>query len=239
MSSSSPKDQVQDLPSLTTTRATREDLPEALHLVADSVAQQRQFAARSIILNPLSISIWIVFVAALYQYCDSFASFILTATGSTMSLLITVRWACRGYIEEAEKIGERWLVSEQDEEAAKASKTSENVLLVTKWGEEMVGVLIMRLVAGATTKKQKKEAQAVIRAWTVKLRYRHKGLGRDLLDEASRIASEKFGEDVAMSFAPEHANSFNLLPGIYSGPFKHREKLATKMLAEVVGERPS
>jgi len=44
----------------------------------------------------------------------------------------------------------------------------------------------------------------VIRAWTVKLKYRHKGIGESLLEEAVKIAGEKGADGVV--FDTDHAS---------------------------------
>ncbi|KAL8713075.1 MAG: hypothetical protein Q9220_002935 [cf. Caloplaca sp. 1 TL-2023] len=60
----------------------------------------------------------------------------------------------------------------------------DNIVIVTKWGEEeIIGALVMRVL--------RREKRCVIRAWTVKLKYRGKGVGRGLLEEAVRVAREK------------------------------------------------
>ncbi|KAL8955655.1 MAG: hypothetical protein Q9183_006570, partial [Haloplaca sp. 2 TL-2023] len=60
----------------------------------------------------------------------------------------------------------------------------ENIVIVAKWGEEeIIGALVMRIL--------RKEKRCVVRAWTVKGKYRGNGVGRGLLEEGVRVAIEK------------------------------------------------
>ena len=55
---------------------------------------------------------------------------------------------------------------------------------MAKWGEEeIIGALVMRVM--------RKEKRCVVRAWTVKGRYRGNGVGRGLLEEGVRVAMGK------------------------------------------------
>ncbi|KAL8732461.1 MAG: hypothetical protein Q9166_002674 [cf. Caloplaca sp. 2 TL-2023] len=107
-------------------------------------------------------------------------------------------------------------------------KDVENIVVVSKWGEEeIIGALVMRVL--------RKEKKAMIRAWTVKLRYRGKGVGRGLLEEGVRVAKERgIGE---LEFERGHANSHKVLPEIFNRGFDRREKRAKGMLMEVMKEQ--
>lgn len=88
------------------------------------------------------------------------------------------------------------------------TKDVENVVVVSKWGEEeIIGAVVMRLL--------RKEKKAVIRAWTVKLKYRGKGVGRGLLEEGVRVACAERG-CTKVEFERGHASEFfDLDPGFY------------------------
>ena len=129
------------------------------------------------------------------------------------------------------------------------AKDVENMVIVSKWGEEeIIGALVVRV--------SRKEKKAVIRAWTVKLRYRGKGVGRGLLEECVRVAKEKGGGRV--EFEREHASepfpsscwvrgetyadqsltdSHKVLPDIFNKGFERREKRAKGVLVEVMKEQ--
>ncbi|KAI4256068.1 MAG: hypothetical protein LQ352_002258 [Teloschistes flavicans] len=128
----------------------------------------------------------------------------------------------------------------------------ENVVVVSKWGEEeIIGALVMKVM--------KKERKAVLRAWTVKLRYRGREIGRGLLEEGVRLAMAKGCTGV--EFDAGHASeslrrpflsglssswltlvsfsidSHRILPQMFNKGFERREKKANGMLAQVMAEQ--
>lgn len=119
----------------------------------------------------------------------------------------------------------------------------EDVILGTKFGDEIIGTLVLRMeIAGGAkagkkvAKKNGRVTQAVIRAWTVRLRFRHKGVGRGLLEEAVRIAREGGGKDIPIGFSTAHANSTMVLWENFNGGFRAQQKRAVEMLHEVERE---
>ncbi|KAL8913883.1 MAG: hypothetical protein Q9171_001376 [Xanthocarpia ochracea] len=276
-----------DLPTLSTYPTnTQSDRISSLHLIADSIAQQRQSASFTVITHPYPLSLTILLLGILYQYLD-YATFATTAGGVIMILLLAVRMVTGGYISLAETINFTWLegpgglrlagkkghgrspsgggASSGNVDPAPLTKTNsgnlhgsagggggggngkrsrnnsnssargaegrdvENVVVVSKWGqeEEIIGALVMRVL--------RKEEKAVVRAWTVKLRYRGKGVGRALLEEGVRVAKEK-GVG-SMEFERDHANSHKVLPDLFNGGLERREKKAKGMLVEVLKEQ--
>jgi len=154
-----------------------------------------------------------------------------------MALLVGVRGICSAYIQEAEKMGWGFL------SAGKGNGEEDDLMVGTKYGEEIIGALVLRLESGTpTSPSQKKKSKAnptgkgskgVIRAWAVRLRYRHKGIGTGLLEEAIRITREKLGREAEIGFAADHANSKMVLPGIFNGVFKKGQRKAVECLEEV------
>lgn len=187
------------LPTLTSQRAARyEEKVGALRLIADSVAQQRQLASRTLIMHPLNISLTLLLLAALAQYLSP-AIFFTTSAGVIMAMLVAVRGATGGYLVTAEKIGWKWLdVSAEDEAENKALKGDETVILITKWGEEIIAVVVVKLL--------KKEKRGLVRAWTTGLRYRGKGVGKDLLEQGVDVALRKGFREIV--FDEKHASEF-------------------------------
>ena len=180
------------LPTLTTHPATTNDEKvAALRLVADSVAQQRQAASRALITHPLPVSLALLLLALIAQYA-SMPLLFTTGAGVVMSLLVAVRGATGGYLAAAEEIGWVWLdrggrgdEAAEDEGSKSQAKDpgDETVVLVTLWGEEVIGTVVLRIL--------KREQRALVRAWTVGLRYRGKGVGRALLEEGVKTAAGK------------------------------------------------
>jgi Acetyltransferase (GNAT) family len=109
--------------------------------------------------------------------------------------------------------------------------------MLTKFGEEAIGALVLRGVksddgSNVVSPRKKKQNNAgmkgVIRGWTVKNRYRRKGIGLGLLEEAVKICADRGWS--GPTFADDHANSGRILPSIFNGGFDRRDKMARDML---------
>lgn len=246
-----PTNPLDNLPQLTTKPAvTEDDKVEALHLLADSVAQQRQLASSAVIFHPFTLSLLVLLLGLVYQHFYKGATSDLALVGTTtagilMAVLISVRWFTSGYINEAENVGTwKWLNSGRDDNDAVGS---EDEILLTRFGNEVIGTIFLRGVrdsspnAGTGTgtsspRKPRKNAPitAYIRGWTVKRRYRRKGIGQGLLEEAVALCRSKGWN--GPEFADDHANSAQVLPPTFNGGFKKREKQAREMLERVKEE---
>lgn len=240
-------DLLKDLPPLTTTPlSTEEDIKEALHLITDSLAQQRQVASKSIIVSPAFLSTWVGIMAWLfhlkYRTLSDLGIIATTGSGITMALLLVVKYMCEGYVRHAESVASEGLLWFANQ---KKSEEDDILVLGTKYGDELIGTLVLRLPPAPAASKssfeeeeeEKEEVPKVeIVAWTVKLKFRHKGIGRGLLEEAIRTASEHYKASFKFGFAKEHVHSKRVLIGAFNGMFTRREKLAAKMLKEVALE---
>ena len=126
-----------------------------------------------------------------------------TGAGVIMSLLVAVRGLTGGYLVHAEKIGWAWLGEGEDGDAGKGKKKGDEVVVVvSEWGEKIIGTVVLRLV--------KKERRAYVKAWTTGLKYRGKGIGRGLLEEGVRVAAERGCRGV--EFDDDHASKFWSFP---------------------------
>jgi ribosomal protein S18 acetylase RimI-like enzyme len=213
-----------------------DDRLDALKLIADSVAQQRQAASRALIFHPITIVLWAIMLGVTsrlqYKQSDDVGIWLTTVMGLTMAMLVAVRGATGGYLSEAEAIKWEFLENEDGEE---------DQLIGAKFGAEIIGALALRLERpGGAKKKSKtggyKGGKGVIRAWTTKLRYRHKGIGTELLEEALRITREKCGRDSEVGFAADHANSKRILPSVFNSNFRRGEEKAIRFLEQVDGD---
>ncbi|KAK1531393.1 acetyltransferase [Colletotrichum paranaense] len=228
--------------------STREDKAEALHLVADSIAQQRQQAAYSLVFHPVPLAGLAATLGVAYQYSyarqgDIGLAFTLFS-GVIMTYLLAIRWATSGYLPLAEQMSWSFIRPHPD-----ASADEEDLVLGTRFGNELVGALVLHLepaspaVASTFGSRRRNKASSfrggkgIIRAWTTKLRYRGKGVGTDMLDEAVRITRERCGKDAEVGFALEHANSRMVMPEFFNGVFRKRERWAAKTLDGVLAER--
>ncbi|OTB08236.1 hypothetical protein M426DRAFT_317354 [Hypoxylon sp. CI-4A] len=228
-----------DLPSLTTGILGGEsDKVDALNLVADSVAQQRQSSSYNLVFHPYLLAILTVALGIAYQWSwrikRDLGTALMLHSGVIMTYLLTIRYFTGQYIQVAESMKWSWMVSEEGEQ---------DTVIGVRFGKDLIGALVLRLEPNPNLVGKRRSrgsalrgGKGVIRAWTVKLKYRHKGVGVDLLHEAVRITKEKCGKDAEVGFAKEHANSTTVLPEVFNGPFRKDEQRAAKTLEKVLSE---
>lgn len=189
------------LPKLTTyTPDTNTEKLSALRLIADSVAQQRQEAVKAILANSYVMAT-LALILALEAYWLNPIVLLTTGSGTIMTVLVGIRWLTGGYISAAERINWDWLTDTTSPVSSSTSNHShtysnghkrgrsatieEPILLVTRWGEEIIGALVIRV--------SKREKKGFVRAWTVARRYRGKGVGKALLEEGVKLVMGKAG----------------------------------------------
>lgn len=155
-----------------------------------------------------------------------------TGGGGTMAMFLLCRIFSGNYLGEAENVTFGFLSDSDTGE--------EDVVLGTRFGNEVIGALVLRLAhPAANGKKGSKKGgkvhggKALIRAWTVRLRFRHKGVGTGLLEEAVKVARENYGSDVQVGFATDHANSKMVLWEMFNERFRREQEMAVKLLEEV------
>lgn len=198
-------DPLADVPELKSYLATDEsDRVDGLNLVADSVAQQRNAANRTLIFHPLNLAVWLGVAAVVWRYMaglgyDWIACGLSIVTLAMFALLV-IRYFTEPYLGAAEKINWEWAGDAPD-------------VIITKFGNEVIGACIIEWVSGDSRKRGKKAWRGLIKGWTVILRYRHKGVGKALLEDAVREAKKKGAE--SLEFADDHASEYN--PSCISG----------------------
>lgn len=167
---------------------------DALKLVADGVAQMRQQANHALILHPLNLAALVAVMALLSRFMmeqgyDNVAV-ATTCSGIIFACLAGVRILTQNYLWRAEKINWEWL--------------GDADVIVTKFGDDLIGAAIVEWVSGESKTRRKKAWRGEIRGWTVKMRYRKKGVGAQLLEEAVKESKKKGAE--SLEFAEEHAS---------------------------------
>lgn len=248
------------LPILKTFSAENDDMKaEALHLVADSVAQQRNIASKSLIYHPVNLAVIVAMFAGSRQIFYNgdiwdYSKVLTTFVGCVMALLGAIRLVCGPYIFEAEKVGTwNWLqkgrsVEEEDDTGLRVLGETDEILL-TKFGGDYIGSIIFRGVQPAPnrasptgnkrarrTQSPSKQTKMVIRAWTVRQKYRRKEVGSALIEEALKIGKEKGWLVGGVEVAKDHANSMRVLPTMLNGPLDHYDKIAQKTLDKKLDE---
>ncbi|KAK4677986.1 hypothetical protein QC764_303520 [Podospora pseudoanserina] len=213
-------DEEDEIPPLTLEVLTsKPDKTAALKLIADSIAQQRQTASSHIITHPLPLSSLIAALAITYHFFLSSSDLgtkLMILSSLVTTYLLTVRYLTSPFIRLAESITPSFLGSDSPED--------QDTVIACRYGGEIIGVTVLQISrpAGQSDPNFKRHKQrgslssfkggkGVIRAWTVKSRYRGKGVGGDMLREAVRLTKERCGRDGEVGFARGHANA-GLIP---------------------------
>ena len=213
---------------------------EALRLVGDSVAQQRQLAAKALVLHPYSVATTVIVTGLLARYCSLQLLFAVSTT-LIVTVLAALYWITRDYSSLAAKINSEWLENPQKMHKGsvkenngnsngnglkKNTKAEDPIVLVSRLGDEVIGALVLRVV--------KKERKGYIRAWTVDSLHRGNGIGIGLLQEGVRVAWGKGAR--SMEFDAAHANAHHALPPEFNGSFEEQEVKAKTTLTELLAE---
>lgn len=222
------------LPPLTFSVLTKDfEKQDAMELVTDSIAQQRQIASFSVIFHPACFVGLIAGCTAAYRQNAhrDFGTTLMVVCGLVIAYLAGVRLLTANYIRLAESLKwKEWIASPEG---------NEDYVLAARYGEELIATAVLRISAPAgSTKKTRsssvKGGSGVIRAWTTKYRYRNKGVGGDMLRLAILTTRSKCGDDAQVSFDPNHANSARPLHDMFNRPFIKREEKAAKALAHAL-----
>ena len=225
---------VNEIPELDTYKATTIDEKiSGLKLVTDAIAQQRQTASRSILYHPATIAAMVLAVSIvthfLYNSVHDLPAVGCTCIGIFMALLVLIQKYTQPYLDEAEAMNWDWM---------KNADGVQDQMYVTQYGKEVIGTTIVRLTA--PVKKTKKDAavagRAEIRGWAVRMRYRNKGIGGDLLRETIRQVKKQLGEDAEIVFAKDHAAHYRPLYRTFNAPMDRDEARAKVSLQKAVAE---
>lgn len=228
------------------------DVAAALRLIAGSVSQQRQTAVKTIVCHPYVVAVsTLLFLTSLKMlYTGSPSDLVLMMAvwiGYSLPGLLIVRYLVRGYDHVARNVGSwSWL----SESSVSGVSHKRDEVLVAQHGNEIVGVLVLRMaktMAGAGTpgvrtggirSRRKSSARwtGIIRAWTVRETDRGQGIGTRLLEEAvSNCRIRSFDGPI---LAEDHANATRILPRVFNSVFEKQEAWARSVLElAIVGQR--
>lgn len=143
---------------------TDSDLIPALQLISDSVAQQRQLAARYFILHPIVwapmlLSIPYLLVGRAHDSSD-WLVIVITMACIMIFIMTVVKIVVNGYLEAAERVGrwswlygDRWIQNRfrktrQAEQSLgwNALSTKVDYVFSTRFGEEVIAAIVIRIV---------------------------------------------------------------------------------------------
>lgn len=221
-----------ELPQLSFEILTRPaDKIDALKLIGDSIAQQRQIASQHIIFHPTCLAGLVAALAithvALRVPSNDYGTMLLTYSGIVLTYLLAVRYLTSEFVNIAEDMDwNTWLKGPGDKD---------DIIFGARYGTEIIAALVLRL----PNKYNAQENVALIRAWTTVRRYRGRGLGGDMLREAIMHVRKTRGSDCAIDFAEDHAHSKMPLRPVFNEPFRARNTKASKALANAVAASDS
>jgi GNAT superfamily N-acetyltransferase len=184
-------------PPLTFTVPTETELPPAYKLLTDSIAQQRATATRAILYSRPNITFPpLVAVAALLLHRYDPTTALILAAGVAIAVFSACGYLTHDYVDRAE--------ASATKSGFEKTMLGRREVLVAKWGEEIIGMVVF---------ERKKGRDALVYGWTVRLRYRGKGIGKALLEKVVEITDGK------VAFAENHASMKFLPLSLFLSPF--------------------
>lgn len=115
--------------------------------------------------------------------------------------LAMLYWITMDYGALAQSIDWAWLDSGRKNGHGKGE---DPIVLVSRWGEEIIAALVLRVV--------KRERKGYVKAWAVDSSYRGSGVGIGMLEEGVRVAWGKGARCVV--FEGEHASEYTQNKGL-------------------------
>ncbi|OAA52192.1 acetyltransferase, GNAT family [Beauveria brongniartii RCEF 3172] len=238
------------IPQLTYTVAqTADEKRDALRLVADTIAQQRQVASTAIIFHPATLGPFVAVLAGLvYRSGSDWVGAVILASGVIVAYLAAVQYYTYGYLQRAERFNWKSFIAPPS--PASDEPAQQDTVLYARYGDHVIAALVLRLrveankmpsstMASQQQQQQQQQQQrgtgssAQIRAWATRLRYRHTGVGGDMLREAVALARSSLGPAAAIEFSDSHAHAVDTTKH-FTAPFARREKSARQALAQAI-----
>lgn len=221
----------EELPPLSYGILTNEDERRTgLRLITDSIAQQSQLANFSIIFNPLCIAGLASALAAMLRArgTTDLGTTLITISGTIICYLAAIRMLTSRFIRMAESFN--------PDDFLTGPEGRQDIVIGARFDNEIIGCLILRPYLSDTDfHKQSKASSSKIsggsiRAWTVRLKFRNKGVGGDLLRFAVTAIQTLQGKDAKISFDRANAHSNRLPIPMLNRPFDKRDERAAAAL---------
>ncbi|RYC61783.1 hypothetical protein CHU98_g4444 [Xylaria longipes] len=136
-----------ELPPLSTSLLEAEtDKEDALRLIADSIAQQRQTSSSHLIFHPFLLPPLAAALAGAYQYAwvyrQDVGTLLLMMCGVVMTYLLGIRYFTGGYIQAAEELRWSWLSPTSSPDPP---PSEQDLILGVHFGKQLIGALVLRL----------------------------------------------------------------------------------------------
>ncbi|PQK16725.1 hypothetical protein BB8028_0006g10440 [Beauveria bassiana] len=229
-----------EIPPLTYTIAqTAEEKRNALRLVADTIAQQRQVASTTIIFHPATLGPFAAVLAGLvYRRSGSdWVGAVILASGVIVAYLAAIQYYTYDYLSRAERFNWKSFITPVPSSASEPAQQQDTVMYA-RYGDHVIATLVLRLVEATTASKMASQqrgtgSSAQVRAWATRLRYRDTGVGGDMLREAVAFARSSLGPAAAIAFSDSHAHAVDITRH-FTAPFARREKRARQALAQAI-----
>ncbi|KAM3481800.1 hypothetical protein MY8738_004296 [Beauveria namnaoensis] len=228
-----------EIPPLAYTIAqTAEEKCNALRLVADTIAQQRQVASTTIIFHPATSGPFIAVLAGLvYRRSGSdWVGAVILASGVIVAYLAAIQYYTYDYLQRAERFNWKSFITPPSSASEPAQQ--QDTVMYARYGDHVIATLVLRLVEAKTPSKMASQqrgtgSSAQVRAWATRLRYRNTGVGGDMLREAVAFARSSLGPAAAIEFSDSHAHALDTTRH-FTAPFARREKRARQALAQAI-----
>ncbi|KAM0669259.1 hypothetical protein ACQRIU_002821 [Beauveria bassiana] len=230
-----------EIPPLTYTIAqTAEEKRNALRLVADTIAQQRQVASTTIIFHPATLGPFVAVLAGLvYRRSGSdWVGAVILASGVIVAYLAAIQYYTYDYLQRAERFNWKGFITPPSSASEPAQQ--QDTVMYARYGDHVIAALVLRLVEAKIQIPSKMASQqrgtgssAKVRAWATRLRYRDTGVGGDMLREAVAFARSSLGPAAAIEFSDTHAHAVDATRH-FTAPFARREKRARQALAQAI-----
>ena len=146
-----------------------------------------------------------------------------------MAVLVAVRGIVSPYLTLAERIGWDWLGDDE--------------VMIARFGSEIIGAAVYRLETGTDTssspRKKNRPKVGIIRAWTIRLRERGRGVGKGLMESVVEECVKKGADNVKFEAGEGRAGAERVLPDggpllAFNRTFDTWEEKAKKELGSMV-----
>ncbi|KAJ6789379.1 hypothetical protein PWT90_00932 [Aphanocladium album] len=224
-----------EIPQLTYNIAqTIDEKRDALRLVADTIAQQRQVASTNIIFHPAVLGPFVALLAGLvYRGRNDWVGAMILISGVIVAYLASIQYYTYNYLQRAESFNWKAFIT-----PSTGNPEQQDIVMYARYGDNVIATLVLRLEKAKNSSKTASRqpgdgSNAQIRAWATRLRYRNAGIGGDMLREAVTLARDSLGSAVAINFSNPHAHTIDTMQP-FTAPFRRREVRAEKALAQAI-----